>query len=257
MKLGRLNPKRYKKTLLLANYITPGALPPNPVSFGWSKGIAPTGWGMDANDTVGDCTAAGVAHLLLAWTNANGHPVKANTQEVLEFYTAITGYDPRQTDAFGNNITDTGAACEDVLDYLQKTGIKVGNTVHRIDAYAACEPGNINHIKSCIEIFGSCYIGVNLPIAAANQQVWSIPPGELTGDYAPGSAGGHCIIITDYDPHFVKVISWGQQYYATWAWIQAYIDEAYACISTQDFITHNQTPAGFALGNLIADAKLL
>lgn len=252
MKLGKLKPKRYKKTLLLAHYIQPGHLPPNPVSFGWSRGIAPDGWGMDANDTVGDCTCAGVAHLIKAWCNANGITIDPNDAEVLAFYRAITGYDPSKTDDEGNNDTDTGAACEDVLDYLQKHGISIDGTVHKIDAYAACEPGNINHIKSCVEIFGSCYIGIDLPASAMTQKMWMIDP---SADNT--IEGGHCVIITDYDAHFVKVISWGQQYYATWAWIEKYMDEAYACISIQDFIVKDKTPAGFALENLIADAKLL
>ena len=56
-KLGRKAIKTDSRTLALGRYLTP-AVPPPPAAADWTKGIAR--WGMMLNDTLGDCTIAGV-----------------------------------------------------------------------------------------------------------------------------------------------------------------------------------------------------
>ena len=58
-RLGRRAIKTDSRTLRLANYFT-SALPPPPPTADWTAGI--TGWGMMLNDSIGDCTCAGLGH---------------------------------------------------------------------------------------------------------------------------------------------------------------------------------------------------
>src|ERR1035438_8289552 len=69
-KLGRKAIKTDTRTLMLGDYLTP-ALPPPPAAADWTKGQ--TSWGMMMNDTLGDCTIAGVGHAVQVWTaNTSG-----------------------------------------------------------------------------------------------------------------------------------------------------------------------------------------
>jgi len=72
MKLGRKAIKTDTRTLAFGDYLTP-SLPPPPATADWTKGIA--SWGMMLNDTLGDCTIAGVAHAVQVWTANAGTEV--------------------------------------------------------------------------------------------------------------------------------------------------------------------------------------
>ena len=63
-RLGRKCVKTDSRTLRLAKYTAD--LPTPPASSDWTKGI--TQWGMMLNDTLGDCTIAGLGHALQVWT---------------------------------------------------------------------------------------------------------------------------------------------------------------------------------------------
>src|ERR1035438_1443098 len=70
MKLGRKAIKTDTRTLAFGDY-PPPALPPPPAAADWTKGI--TSWGLMMNDTLGDCTIAGVGHAVQVWTaNTSG-----------------------------------------------------------------------------------------------------------------------------------------------------------------------------------------
>ena len=109
-------------------------------------------------------------------------PGRPRPAQVLGAYSAITGYDP----ATGDN--DTGAVETDVLNYWRKTGV----AGHKILAYAALEPGNTQHVRDAIDLFGGAYIGLALPISAQRQAVWSVPPGGAHGARQAGLVGWPC-----------------------------------------------------------------
>ncbi len=169
--------------------------------------------------------------------------------DILSAYSAITGYDPK------TGANDNGAVETDVLNYWRKTGI----AGHQILAYTALEPGNRQHVKDAVDLFGGCYIGVALPLSAQNQDVWSVPPGGATGDGAPGSWGGHAVPVVAYDSHGPTVITWGAPMRMTWSFWQTYCDEAYAVLS-DDFLKQGPNgtlaaPSGFDLAALEADLQ--
>lgn len=239
----RLGKKPYiynPKTLQMYRYRSPSALPPIPIHKDWSHGIKQ--WGMMGNDRIGDCAIAGPGHAIYQWTMDNGRPTLLSDDEIISSYSAVSGYNP----ATGAN--DTGCNLVDVLNYWRKTGI--GG--HTIAAYVALEPGNTDHVKETLLIFGNVLIGLALPISAQGQASWQVVGPTWAPQCQPGSWGGHCVIVVEYDAHGLTVVTWGQLMRMSWAFWAAYCDEAYAILS-QDWLTGNKSPAGFNIATLAAD----
>ena len=246
LKLGKGVARHDPRALLLASYLTP-ALPTPPASFDLTTKVGPS-WGMMDNDQLGDCTCAAAGHLIMEWTaNAQAQMVTPTDQQIVEAYSAITGYNP----VTGSD--DNGAVEVDVLNYWRQSGI----AGHQIGAYMALEPSNHSHIMDSVYIFGGCYIGMQLPISAQaqtqNHQPWSVPPGGAIGDGKPGSWGGHAVPVMAYDSRGVTVVTWGALQIMTWSFWEAYCDEAYAILSTDYLTGQKTTPQGFNLTQLQAD----
>jgi hypothetical protein len=241
-RLGKLPVKRDPRTLQLANYLRPEALPPAPPSIQWGDKVPK--WALFANDRVGDCTCAAAGHLIMDWT-ANDSPkmVTPSDKEILATYSAITGYDPK------TGANDTGAYALDVLNHWRKKGV----AKRKILAYAALEPGNQGHVKDALYLFGGCYLGLSLPITAQGQKVWSVPPGGAQGEGMPGSWGGHAVSIVGYDPRGLSVVTWGAVKHMTWGFMDAYCDEAYAVLSGDWTGADRRAPNGVDLKALRED----
>ena len=72
---------------------------------------------------------------------------------------------------------------------------------------------------------------------------WDIPRGQsLTGEWAPQPDDGHEVWAAGQDADGLGLITWGQPIYATNAWLDAYADEFYVCISPLLFDTDGLTP---------------
>jgi hypothetical protein len=243
MKLGKSNPVHDPRTLKLANYLN-GGLPPAPPQYDYANNIGDTEWGMMANDKIGNCTCASAGHLIMEWTDDNGSLFIPADQDIINVYIALTGYNP----VTGEN--NTGAGATDVLNYWRKTGI----ASHKVLAYAALDHKDHNHIMQSVFLFGGCYAGFSLPLAAKTQAIWDVPVSGLTGDGAPGSWGGHAVPVIGYDSDGLTVVTWGAIKKMTWSFWDAYCDESYAIIST-DFVSSKPAPNGFDLAALQADLK--
>lgn len=251
-RLGRLPAKVDPRTLRFANYAK--ALPPPPAQAGYISEV--TSWPMFLNDQVGDCTIAAAAHMIQQWTTyASPTPAVPTDSEVLKAYEAVSGYVP------GDESTDNGAVMLDVLKYWKKTGI----AGHKVAAYVSVSVSNPSEIQQAVQLFGNCYIGVNLPIDAQNPiqganglQCWSMPSEGPVGDGAPSSWGGHCVPIVGYGSDWkgnrgVEVVTWGQLYDVTWGWLGLYLSEAWAVLSTDWVEKNGDSPSGFNLAQLQAD----
>jgi hypothetical protein len=226
MKLGKLAPKAHPKTLRFGAFLLPDAPPPPPAKLWREYKIPEDAWGMFGNDTIGDCTCAGIAHLLMLVTAHTGGMVVPDEKDVIEFYSAVSGYDP------STGANDNGAAITDVLDRWQS----VGFSGHKIVAWAGIEPANFLHRHQGMYIFGGNNVGVELPAIAqqqfADNATWDVPSDGNDG----GIEGGHCIIEAGYGADGSDFVSWGRgTQKATNAWSQKYMDEAYVVI-TQDWI---------------------
>lgn len=237
-KLGKKLARHDTRTLHLSKLLTAN-LPDAPDVVDLSGGE--TNWEMLANDALGDCTVAAALHLDMCWLTNVGSAFMPTDAQAIAAYSAITGYNPDDPS------TDQGAVELDVLNYWRKTGI----AGHKILGFAALEPKNINHIKQSVYLFGGTYIGVQLPLSAQGQASWSVVGNGISGDSAPGSWGGHAVCVVGYDAGGLWVVTWGQLLYMTWAFWNAYCDEAYAVFST-DMLAAGRSPQGFDLAALQA-----
>lgn len=240
-KLGRKPARHDKRTFKLRAYLP--TLPPLPTTVDWGTKV--TAWQFLLNDSLGDCTCACAGHMEMLWTSDAGTLAVPADSDILTAYEAIGGYQP------GNPATDQGCAVLDVLNYWRQNGI----AGRKILAYATLELTDQQQIMAAIALFGCAYFGVNLTNAdiTANEagQEWSAPFN------AADLIGGHAIPAVQYDADGVTFITWGARQRASWAWVLAHAEEAYACLS-QDFISGTGlAPSGFNLAQLQTDLAAL
>jgi len=246
MHLGRKAVRHDDRTLLLASYLQPH-LPPAPPAVDWTKKVA-LPWGMDGNDVLGDCTAAGLAHMVQCWT-ANGSTEYAMAEaDVVNFYEDSTGYDPSVPSS------DQGGVEIDVLNYARKNGIG-GHMVGC--AYVAVSPQSKTLTRDAIFLFGGLYLGIALPLSAQSQRVWDVPHSGAHGKGSPGSWGGHAVPAVAYDARGITVVTWGALKRMTWGFFRAYCDESYGIVSADWVNGERAAPNGFDLAALQADLAAL
>jgi len=241
MRLGRARspfPKQARR-LMFAKYAAGLASPPEKVD--WTAGM-PADFGVMANDRLGDCTAAGLGHMIQVVTFANGKEITLTDQEVVDFYSLSTGYSPADpnTDQGGNEIA--------VLNCARARGI----AGHKLTAYVAIDPKDHVSIRQAVALFGGVYFGVDLPLTAQNQDVWHTAFG--TPGAAPDSWGGHCVVGEAYDEAHCTLITWGERKLCTWDWLSAYASEAYALLWATEWAPGGgKAPSGWDAAALSAD----
>jgi hypothetical protein len=240
MKLGRKAIKTDSRTLALGRYLKP-SLPAPPPAKDWTKGI--TQWGAMLNDTLGDCTIAGVAHAIQIWT-ANTGSTKTTPDSVIEsYYEKWDGYVP------GKPSTDNGGIELDVLNDWQKQGFN-GNALM---AFADPKTASLAEVRQSIALFGGVYIGLSLPLTAQTQEVWDVVP-KAGAKAKPNSWGGHCVFVPKYDEKGFTCITWGQLKTMTLAFWNKYCDEAHTLLG-KDWLSAKGSPNGFDEAQLQADLK--
>ena len=244
-KLGKHPAVIDERTLRFAKYLTP-ALPSPPASVDYGAKVST--WPMYANDKYGDCTCAAAGHMIQNWTaNASGEVTPPNSA-VVTFYEHFVG-DPPPPDAGCNMLQ--------VLNYWRQASL----ARHKVNAYAALTLKNQTEAMTALYLFGTVYIGVELPDFAVEGDMltvpWVVPSGGPVGDAAPNPSNGHCIPAVAYDADNLTVITWGEPKTMSWEFYDTYADEAFAVLS-QDFIEKSGTDLdGFDLAALEADLGAL
>jgi hypothetical protein len=241
--LGKNRPVIDDRTMRFAAYVKP-ALPSPPATV--TYGAKVPSWPMYLNDQYGDCTCAAAGHMIQNWTANAAAEVAVPDASVLSFYEHFVGTPPPP---------DKGCNMLSVLRYWRKAGVDA----HKVLAFTSIDLKNQAQAQSACWLFGSIYIGVALPDFATQGDVlavpWVVPPGGPVGNAAPNPSNGHCIPAVSYDADNLYVVTWGEIKPMSWAFYDAYADEAYAVIS-QDFIEANGlNPAGFDKDALLADLK--
>ena len=243
-KLG-LRPRRFHvNTLCLHDYIDDDLLiDPGPQD--WTPAVTKVvgaNWGMDGNDAVGDCACAMESHREMVDSANTGTIVIPTTAQTLALYTAVTGYDPSQTQPDGSNPTDNGTCLTDLFAYLQKTG--------KILAWAEFDPIQFVRYRQAVNIFGSALVGVNIRQIDMDNFNKGLP-------WTPGRGpieGGHAIISPKVEENTITYVTWGALEPATQAWAVKETTEAYVAISNDWIIAASQkTPSGFNLVQLKND----
>ncbi len=109
-------------------------------------------------------------------------------------------------------------------------------------------------MEAVVNLTGSLYVGVDLPLSAQRQTVWDVAPaGQHDSSYAPGSWGGHAMTMLGYDRLHVTFITWGAVKIATIEWFRTYVSEAWAMIDDLWLRDDGLTPSGFDAAALRRD----
>lgn len=244
LKLGKKAPRVDPRTLQLSKYI--GALPAPPESCDWTQGV--TEFGMMLNgpndfgngvpsDGLGDCTCAAIGHgVQIARLNSPSGIVTPPDLVIERLYEGACGY------VQGNPLTDQGGVIIDVLNYVRKNAPWLKKKRHtgvghkhpyQLLAYADPNPNNTEHVKQAIATFGIVDIGLQLPNTAQEQVggVWDVVGNPSTDpNSAPGSWGGHSVIVCAYTPTTLTCITWGALQQMTWNFWNTYVDESHALL---------------------------
>ena len=237
-KLGKNAPKIKAKTLQLHDFLNLSVLPTPPAAFDWSmvKGKSLV-YGMDGNDDYGDCVFASSCHHIGTWTGNTSTEQIATEKDALAAYSIFTGFNPDDPS------TDQGANMLDVATRWRNTPI----FGHMIKAFAAVDLKRLDLVAAAMFLFGGVWIGWSLPKAWQGADSWTMSPGGiLTGDWAPGSWGGHATHTPACSPKLLGTKTWQEDMPVEIPAFEAYAEEGYVLISTDTWecLTGDQCPAG-------------
>lgn len=239
-RLGRLPRKRSMKSLDFADFYSAVRLPTRQQY--WANKEAPPIRSF-GNTECGDCTRAkqAVAHLRMERLEQGRKApfIDVTDEEVKRVYFEMTAR------LYGGG--DTGAYEEDALSEWRKPDLTFKDTAGNpftIEAFLSLDPGNQNQLKAALALAGAKGIALafSLPIEAQSQldrgeMTWDVPEGQaLTGDFMPGSWGGHSVWAYGYEPADVNLdMTWNiPPIKATWRFMAAYCDEAHIVIDSVD-----------------------
>lgn len=201
-------------------------------------------WGMMLNDQLGDCTCAGVGHTIqLTSAVSVGSPVTLTDLEVERLYEQVGGYRPGQPN------TDNGCVEADVLDFWASHGVNG----HKLDAHGSIDVADLGAIKSAIQLFGSVYIGLQVPeLWDSGPNTWGMPRTKAQAQIV----GGHCVILVGWNSTGFTLVSWGRTYLITYAAFKKYCDEVHGVIPA-DWLKGAVDVDGLDLATLKADLAQL
>lgn len=228
MKLGLLPKQEHPKTLRMAKYFYTIALPTPHEKVYREYATPPVAKQMFGNDQFGDCVWAMLANKIIHDSVHNGSLVVPTLDQVLEAYSAVTGFD-RATGA-----NDNGTVMVDALNYMQTTGI----AGHKILGWGQIDHTNRLHRNLGVDLFGGTLVGVNFPQSAMSQFEQGKPWRMVQFDQ---SDSGHAIFHPGYGTagdDYVTWQRWDQK--AENAWSYAWVDEEYIAITPDwfDIIEH-------------------
>lgn len=186
------------------------------------------------NNTYGDCTAAGLANAAEAKASLGGFSLGISDAQILAFYAECLRLPQNDLKALA---AADGAYETDVLGFQAKHGFAVTNQV-LVGAWASvADPKDLNAMRVLASEWGSAYLGVALAVADQNTDVWVANPPADAGDPTPGSWGGHCLILWDYEgieeDSLVRLATWGGFQKATWGWMRKALLEAHGILWRQ------------------------
>lgn len=217
-KLGKLAAEQDTRRFMLRDVVS-DPLPPPPEWVDWHRNIG--SYGVMGNDQLGDCTCAALGHAeQIISANVPGlEEITVSDDAVIKLYADSCGYKPGFPD------TDNGGVEVNVLNFARKNGLF---GVDELLAYADPDPGDITHVKQAIQLFPALYIGLELPFSAQNQETWDVDNSE---NGAPGSWGGHAVVVVGYDQQDLICITWGYLKRMTWAFWKKYCSESHALLT--------------------------
>ena len=237
LKFGRL-PGTVPVGLRDLTYYAAGPLPRPPAKVAVPK-VA--GWGMDGNDTLGDCGVAGLDHYFKAAAADTGQAEAfPSAQQVADYYLTYTGGQ------------DTGVVLSDFLAYVRQNQF----FGHTVTAYAPVSVSDVKTLRFAVSAYAAAYAGITVTggmmAAVQGGGPWTWTLGDLTG----GAEGGHCIILAGYDSSWLYGVTWGQVIRIAYPAWHEMADEAWALITGED-VAAKTGGHGISLAALQADLSRL
>lgn len=228
---GKLAPRHDARTLRAASFYRKRRTPP-PAALTWPIAGA---WPMFANDEIGCCAVATCGHQSIAWAQSTGTAEQrpAPTEaDIRAAYSTISGYP---------ETGDVGCVMLDVLKHWRKHGIGPS----RIDGFAAVDAHDRADIMHAIHAFGGVALGMNIPEKAMHDRAWTWRHAAMNGPRF-----GHAVDVIGYDGGGVYLVTWGEERHASWAFVEACADEAWALVSHEWLAPDGRTPNGIDLAAL-------
>lgn len=241
LKLGCL-PGRIPVGLKELSFYKAGSLPQAPPAV--TVPVVPgqpdgTPWGMDGNDTYGDCGVAGVNHGFMAVDAVLNYPETVPAaSDVVNYYLTYTGGD------------DSGVVLADFLQYVQGNGF----FGHTVEAYAPVNVNDVPTLMFAVDAFDFSYTGIT--VTTGMQQAYQDgQPWDMNQLSSP-VAGGHCVPLVGYDSNYLYCVTWGKVQPITYPMWHSIATEAWAVI-TGEFTAANSDGRGIDLDSLKADLAQL
>lgn len=244
-RLGRLPRISDTRALLYSKFSQP--IPDLPIRTNFWPKRTPFKLRSFGNRQHGCCTIASQG--LMQMRNERlevGRTASISDDEILRVYYAMTLREYQAGDGtVGNPDGDVGAYETDALNNMRNPTLTFKDTQGRpltIDAFVRVNSADQEEIRNALWIAKSHGLKfcINLPLAFNSQdppQDWHIPEGQpLTGDYLPGSWGGHSMFMRDYDETGIwAVSSWElPDQRITWPAVAAYVDEVHVAFDSLD-----------------------
>jgi hypothetical protein len=254
-RLGRRPSRRPARRLSLAAFTRDGAAPASPDTCDWT-GPVNGAWPMFANDAWGCCTISALCGTLLSdGVNAGRGRLEVPDPYIVGLYGAVLRDEDGTVLDAGNPATDRGLVALDLLEYVRIHTLN-GRT---LDGHGALREHDEAEIQATIHLFGSAYVGLNMPITAQGATSWDVPAGGWTPDNSPGSWGGHMVAVLGYDrpADTYLVISWGQPFPMSGGFLRACIDEAHVTSLGDWLAVTGRAPSGLDVAALRSELTAL
>lgn len=246
MKLGKTPARKDAVKLKFRDYIDTDLLPAPPKIFGHETSIQ--SWQMLGNDEFGDCVWAGAGHETMLWNKEAGRDTPFTDRSVLSDYSALTGFDPAHPN------TDQGTDMQLAASYRQKVGVLDGtNRRHKVAAYLAITPGDIQEHLLAAYLFGAVGIGLKFPSYAMDQFNAGKP---WTKHVIFTIEGGHYVPLVARRDGQLVCVTWGKLQHMTDAFFKAFNDESIVYLSPE-MLTNGKSLEGFNLAQLQADLEAI
>jgi hypothetical protein len=112
---------------------------------------------------------------------------------------------------------------------------------------------------AAINLFGSIYVGVQLPNAWKSRAVWTAPGNQVMHrpEWRPGGWGGHALSAHGYTSSGIFLATWAETIHASWQSVIDYCDEMYAVLGPEWADESRPSPGGFTLDALRMDLARL
>jgi hypothetical protein len=247
LKLGKGDAVHPVGLLDLMTY-APSGFPAAPATFGTLANLQAIAWGMDGNDTLGDCTIAGADHVIATENALLDTSDPRPELAVLEAQYKIL------------SPNDQGCVIATVLQTWRSEGLFAMPTgTNKITQYAPFNHRSKTEFEQVIAFTGNAYLGIACPQSAQQQFAKQIQTGKLVPwTVVPGStiAGGHCIVAVGYTAEGLLCVTWGGVVLVTWAFVTKYCDEGWALL-TEELGEKGADTLGLDIAQLDADLDAL